>query len=286
MIARSTGSSREHPLDDVECDVHHGEVGRSELCADLDRDAVRRRVLAGRLERDVVDVDRTHGREAELRRGDGEDAGAAADVEQARRLDVLQQLEAEPRRRVRARAERAAGIDDDGDRLGRRLLPRWPDPERPTRTPWWNARQPSSQPSATSSTVDDVEAERRLVGVDGVRAVELLDALGEDVEQQRELRLAADDDVPVQRNALLSLSKSPSALSYVRSSACSSNSRSRRRCSSVELPRYEDVDEDPLVAAAAALQHGHAAAAQDDDLARLRARLTARAPPRRRASEP
>ena len=35
-------------------------------------------------------------------------------------------------------------------------------------------------------------------------------------------------------------------------------------------PRHEDVDQDPLVAAATALQHGHAAAAQDDDLARLR----------------
>jgi hypothetical protein len=58
--------------------------------------------------------------------------------------------------------------------------------------------------------LDDVEAERRLVGVDRVGAVELLDALGEDVEQERELRLAADDDVAPQRNALLSLSKIPS----------------------------------------------------------------------------
>jgi hypothetical protein len=58
----------------------------------------------------------------------------------------------------------------------------------------------------------DVEAERRLLGVDGVCTVELLDALGEDVEQEQELRLAADDDVSLQRNALLSLSKSPSDL--------------------------------------------------------------------------
>ena len=61
--------------------------------------------------------------------------------------------------------------------------------------------------------VDDVEAERRLLGVDGERAVELFDALGEDVEQERELGLAADDDVPFQRNALLSLSKSPPSFS-------------------------------------------------------------------------
>jgi hypothetical protein len=56
---------------------------------------------------------------------------------------------------------------------------------------------------------DDVEAERRLLRVDRVGTVELLDALGKDVEQEHELGLAADDDVPPQRNALLSLSKMP-----------------------------------------------------------------------------
>ncbi len=59
---------------------------------------------------------------------------------------------------------------------------------------------------------DEVEAKRRLLGVDGIRAVELLDALREDVEQQRELGLAADDDEPLQWKALLSLPKSPSDL--------------------------------------------------------------------------
>jgi hypothetical protein len=59
---------------------------------------------------------------------------------------------------------------------------------------------------------DDVEAERRLLGVDGVRAVELLDTLREDVEQERELRFATDYDEAPQRNALLSLPKSPSDL--------------------------------------------------------------------------
>jgi len=59
---------------------------------------------------------------------------------------------------------------------------------------------------------DKVEAERRLLGVDGVRAVELLDALREDVEQERELGLATDDDKPFQWQALLSLPKSPSDL--------------------------------------------------------------------------
>jgi len=59
---------------------------------------------------------------------------------------------------------------------------------------------------------DDVEAGRRLLGIDGVRAIELLDALREDVEQERELRLADDDDEPLQWKALLSLPKSPSDL--------------------------------------------------------------------------
>jgi hypothetical protein len=59
---------------------------------------------------------------------------------------------------------------------------------------------------------DDVEADGRLVGVDGVAPVELLNALGEDVKQERKLGLAADDDVPSQRKALLSLSKRPSDL--------------------------------------------------------------------------
>src|SRR3954447_8038250 len=40
----------------------------------------------------------------------------------------------------------------------------------------------------------------------------------------------------------------------------------------VEVVRHEDVDKDPLVAAAVALQDRHAAPAQDDDLARLRPR--------------
>jgi hypothetical protein len=60
--------------------------------------------------------------------------------------------------------------------------------------------------------LEQVEAERRIVGIDRVRAVQLLDALGKDVQQERELGLAADYDVPLQRNALLSFSKIPSDL--------------------------------------------------------------------------
>ena len=76
-------------------------------------------------------------------------------------------------------------------------------------------RTPLVLPSVTDVfNLDDVEADRRLVGVDREGPVELLDTLREDVEQERELGLATDDDVALQRqrNALLSLSKSPSDL--------------------------------------------------------------------------
>jgi hypothetical protein len=59
---------------------------------------------------------------------------------------------------------------------------------------------------------DDVEAERRLVSIDRVASVQLLDAFGKDVKQERELGLSAEDDVPSQRNALLSLPNRPSGL--------------------------------------------------------------------------
>ena len=77
-----------------------------------------------------LEVDADDRREAEQRGGDREHARAAADVEQARRGELEQELEAEPRRRVRAGAERAARVDDDRERVGGRRLPRRPDPER------------------------------------------------------------------------------------------------------------------------------------------------------------
>ena len=74
----------------------------------------------------------------------------------------------------------------------------------------------SSQPSGdllrgdVEALAQPVLAQR--VGVDGEAAVELLDALREEVEQLRELGLAACDDDAPQRNALFSLSKKPSSL--------------------------------------------------------------------------
>jgi hypothetical protein len=113
-----------------------------------------------------------------------------------------------------AGAERAARVDDDGDRFRGRLLPRRTDPETPDADAVVERAPAVLPPLGHFLDGDDVEAERRLVRVDGVGAVELLDALRKDVKQECELGLSADDDVALQRqrNALLSLSKSPSDL--------------------------------------------------------------------------
>ena len=74
-------------------------------------------------------------REAELRGGDREHARSAADVEQAARLELLQQLEREPRRRMRAGAERAARIDHDRLDAGGAASHGGPTQKRPTTTP-------------------------------------------------------------------------------------------------------------------------------------------------------
>ena len=114
-------------------------------------DAVPRRVLVRRLDRRLVDVDAEHRREAEHRRRDGEHAGAAADVEERAGLDVLQQLEAELGRRVRARAERASRVDDTASEPDGRLLPRRPDPEAAGLDAVVERAPASSQPASTSA---------------------------------------------------------------------------------------------------------------------------------------
>ena len=106
-------------------------------------------------------------------------------------------------------AESATRVDRHGDRVRGRLFPRRADPAAPDLDAVVEGTPAVLPARGYIVDRDDVETERRLVGVDRVRPVELLDALGEDVEQECELGLAADDDVPPQRNALLSLSKSP-----------------------------------------------------------------------------
>jgi hypothetical protein len=102
---------------------------------------------------------------------------------------------------VRAGAEGAAGIDHDGECVLGRLFPGRADPAA-TDPDAVVERAPAVLPALGDLVHrDDVEAERRFLGVDGIRAVELLDTLREDVEQERELGLAADDDVAPDRRS-------------------------------------------------------------------------------------
>ena len=70
-----------------------------------------------------------------------------------------EQLEAEPRRRMRAGPERAARVDDDRGRAVRRLLPRRADPERPDPDAAGGTRA-SAPPSPRRPRLDGDAAER------------------------------------------------------------------------------------------------------------------------------
>ena len=76
-----------------------------------------------------IEIERDDRAEAESVGGDREDAGAAARVEQAPALPRREQLDAQPRGRVRARPERATGVDDDSGHASRHGLPGRADPE-------------------------------------------------------------------------------------------------------------------------------------------------------------
>jgi hypothetical protein len=154
----------------------------------------------------------------------GEDAGAAADVEDAAWLRVEQQLEAEARRWVRARPERPPGVDEDGNRIARRLLPRRADPE------WSDADRAVELAPAVFPAFLDLgraragerceDAERRLaVGgeLDFLPALVLLEPIRRQLEEARpellELVAAGADRGTDQRKALLSLRMKPSSVS-------------------------------------------------------------------------
>ena len=109
-VGDSRGRARQRPADRI----HESR---------LDDDTVRRRVLARRVDRERVEVERDDRREPEPRAGDREHAGAAADVEERAARKVDEQLEAEPRRRMRAGAERPGRVDDDRQQPGCGLLP-------------------------------------------------------------------------------------------------------------------------------------------------------------------
>src|SRR5438067_2355068 len=110
-------------------------AARGACAVGIELDAVGARVGEGDADRVVVDVDRHDRPEAELCRGDREHSRPTADVEQASRLDLLQQLEREPRRRMRAGPEGAARVDHDRRHVVGRLFPGRPDPEAPDDDP-------------------------------------------------------------------------------------------------------------------------------------------------------
>ena len=121
--------ARSDPLVDRQRDVGGDRPGRrrrhlEQVGADgVHRDAVALGVAGGRLDAARIDVDREDGLPPHGRGGDRQHAGAAAEVgEASRRLELEQQREAHPRRRMRARAERARGrLDHElGQPVGRR----------------------------------------------------------------------------------------------------------------------------------------------------------------------
>jgi hypothetical protein len=240
----SRSEAREQAFDDVERHVRDGDVRRwdrvgERICPERSHGGtVHGCVREGRLDRGVVEVDPDDRLEAEFRSGDGEDARAASDVEQAARLELLQQLECQVRGRVRTGAEGAAGVDHDRFHAGRRVFPRRPNPEAADDDTVMEC-PPGVLPALGDLLRGDLEAFSQpvlaqRVGIDGEAAVDLLDALWEEIEQLRELGLAAGDDDAPQRNALFSLPRKPSSLLYVFSSVCVSNSSNRRRCSSLK----------------------------------------------------
>jgi inactivated superfamily I helicase len=133
---------------------------------------------------------------------------------------LLEQRKREAGRRMRARAECAPWIDHDSVDAGGRLLPRRADPEAAD----YDAvveRAPVVLPALGDIVLgvdSEALAERMrtpLVGVDREPFGELLHALREEVEQLRELGLAACDDDASQRKALLIFFKKLSSGLYV-----------------------------------------------------------------------
>ena len=160
----------------------------------------------------------------ELRRRDREHAGAAADVEHAARFLREQELEAEARRRVRAGAEGAAGVHDDGQRVCRRLLPRRADPERPDPGAAVKRSPPILPPRLELGRARRGEGRKHAeprVGVGGeldlVPTLFLLEALRRQFDEARpqllDLGTRDADRGADQRKALLSLRMKPSSVS-------------------------------------------------------------------------
>ena len=226
----STGASiaRGQRRDRLGRDVRDDDVGRRQRLVGVDApgvdlDAVQRGVLERRRDRRLFDVDAEHRRETEQRRCDGQHAGSAADVEERARLELLQEPEAELRRRMRAGAERAPRVDDDGERVVVGPQPRRPDPQAADADGTVEAPPAVLPPGldvgslAVSEEVPEPLLARR-VGVgdelDAGRGLDLFEALREELDHRRARLLGAfvpdlhgDAAEQAQRNALFSFSK-------------------------------------------------------------------------------
>ncbi len=147
------------------------------------------------LDRDAVRIEGRDGCEAHLHRGDGEDARAGAEIDEASPHKADEELEAEPGGRMRAGPEGAARIDDHRERTVIGALPRRPDPERPdadrpVKAPprilpsgrdRLRAHDPERAPSALLAIGVGVGAKLDLA----VLRSRLLEALGEELEHPR-----------------------------------------------------------------------------------------------------
>jgi hypothetical protein len=232
--AAKARSKRLHRLarDVRDDDVREGQVRDKPVCErHVHRCVVFTGVSPGLLDGGGIDVDRAHEPIPEPPRGDGQDARPAPDVEHARRLELApkldEELEAEPRRGMAARPERARRLDDHRDRIVRRSLPRRPDPERAdTNRPV--ERPPALLPAARDFGLDGVReggpyrGRSGLVGVpcelDPAVPIPLLEPGREEIDEggARDLGLGRrdldrDPPEPAQRKTLFSLSKKPSS---------------------------------------------------------------------------
>src|SRR5204863_10087478 len=96
---------------------------------EIELEAVRGRVCLRRGDRVSVAVAAERGGKAQLRRADHAHSRAAADIEQGCSVELADQLEAKPRRRMRTGGEGPAGVDRDRFTGARFLLPWRHDPE-------------------------------------------------------------------------------------------------------------------------------------------------------------
>ena len=203
------------------------------------------------------------------------------------RLELLQQREAELRRRMRAGAERAARVDDDERARPPAAPPTAGRPRaRPTRTGWWNVApallpavldlravrrpktcqsrsSPAASVYATSSTPPGRSTSSNPCGKSSSMAARASSARRcSDLDRDPPEADSAERALQLVEEAFVG----PVGVLVARRS----NSSSSRRCSSVRRRGTRDVHEHAVVAAPEALEHRHALAAQHTHLARLR----------------